>query len=101
MLTGRRDHPNATKEGKLLEHVAVMSDHMGRPLLPQETVHHINGQRADNRIENLELWSNGHPYGQRVSDQIAWAKELLRRYEPQAMTECAWPLTPAEMEMIA
>lgn len=74
-------HPNSSKRGKIMEHVFVMSNHVGRPLFPRETVHHKNGIRDDNRIENLELWSSEHPPGQRVEDKIKWCKEFLNQYD--------------------
>ena len=75
-----KKHPNSSKRGQILEHVLIMSDHLGRPLRDDETVHHKNGIRNDNRIENLELWSHSHPPGQRVEDKLSWCKGFLQLY---------------------
>lgn len=64
-----------TVEGTKAQHRFVMEQHLGRSLTSGETVHHKNGVRSDNRIENLELWF-AQPYGQRVEDLIAYVREF-------------------------
>jgi hypothetical protein len=83
-----RDHPNATANGCILEHIFVMSKKLGRPITKGETIHHKNGNRADNRPENLELWASRHPRGQRVTDHIAFAAQTLLQYLPD---KTVWP----------
>lgn len=71
----------------LPEHRMIMEIHLGRRLVPGENVHHINGDRLDNRLENLQLWNTSQPAGQRVEDKVAWAKEILAQYDPDALKE--------------
>jgi len=73
-------HPNCRSAGYLHEHRFVISEHLGRPLRKNENVHHLNGIRDDNRLDNLELWTTNQPSGQRVKDKITWAIKFLTEY---------------------
>jgi len=75
------DYPGSKKRISVGEHRYIMAKHLGRPLIENESVHHINGDRGDNRIENLELWSSSQPAGQRVADKVKWAREILKLYD--------------------
>lgn len=70
------------RDGKRgLQHRFVMEANIGRSLEEYETVHHKNGVRDDNRIDNLELWVSKQPAGQRVEDLLEWAKFIIDKYD--------------------
>lgn len=74
-------HPKACK-GWVAEHTAVMEQHIGRFLVDGENVHHKNGIRSDNKIDNLELWHKPQPTGARAIDVYCWAKKIVDLYKP-------------------
>lgn len=72
------------RHGKLRgvrEHRYVYEQYYGITLTPNQNIHHINGDRSDNRIENLELWDTSQPSGQRVEDKIIFYKKLVEQYK--------------------
>lgn len=69
-----------TKERQYQHHVVWEEAH--GPLLENQNIHHKNGDRTDNRLENLELWDTSQPAGQRAEDKLAHAREIFERYAP-------------------
>jgi hypothetical protein len=80
------DHPRARPNRPyVFEHILVMEKQLGRRLEPNETIHHRNGIKNDNRPSNLELWVRPQPTGIRAADAIPWATELLERFGYQVI----------------
>lgn len=83
-------HPYADKAGYVAEHRLVMELHIGRPLLPTETVHHINNDSSDNRIENLMLFSSNSEHARHhalMDGRIVRAKSKLSDGEVEKIRE--------------
>ena len=71
---------------KIFHHRYVWEQHYKVKLQPGQNIHHINGVRDDNHIDNLELWDTSQPQGQRVLDKLHWAVEMFLRYAPEELS---------------
>ena len=77
-----KDHPCADKSGYVLENRLIMEAMIGRYLTKEETVHHKNGIRNDNRPENLELYSGRHGKGQSILEMLEFCEQYIAEYGP-------------------
>jgi hypothetical protein len=86
-LERRRGHHRSDASGYVFQHILVAEEKYGFPITRDFTIHHRNGDRGDNRPENLELRYGNHGKGAdvldallRVPDMRRRAVELLREY---------------------
>ncbi len=94
-------HPNAkSKKGWIAEHVWVMTQMLGRSLRPEESVHHRNLIKDDNRPSNLELWTSHQPKGARVADMLGWCRWFIDQYsdDPEWTSLPGGPLSRDDAE---
>lgn len=79
MVTAKK-HPNATKDGYVFLHRLVMEKHLGRHLTKEEVVHHIDGDKSNNNLENLSLYPN---HAQHIKEEML---EIWKRKRTQSST---------------
>ena len=84
VMVFQKGHPRIvnSRYNYVFEHILIMEKYLDRYLALDENVHHKNGIKSDNSIDNLELWTKPQPSGVRAKDAVIWAKEILARYEP-------------------
>lgn len=92
------EHPHALPNGYVLLHRLILENHLKRHLEPEEIVHHINGIRDDNRVENLEIHSNSEHMSLHTAklskEELREKAKSLNEYSqkikiPRRIVECA------------
>lgn len=78
VLIRDRKHPNRNHNNDVCEHIMIMSDHIQRPVLKGEIVHHIDFVKDNNNINNLHLYSGHSEHGRCVRKIFKMMKELLK-----------------------
>lgn len=81
----------------ILQHRRVMEEALGRSLHSWEQVHHKNGIRHDNSLDNLELWVKGQPAGGRIEDIVAFVVAEYPGLVVSALAACGPHLKLAEI----
>jgi hypothetical protein len=86
-------HPMAYSDGYILEHRLVMSQHLGRALATDEHIHHIDGNKQNNSIENLQIIENSehqilHESSCRLNTAEAIEKRVKTRWGPKPKIVC-------------